>query len=56
MRLSNDKMPGDLKVDPPVLSSTLRIDVESFYTKSRNGFAAIRIWKESGVFVKLHTE
>lgn len=44
MTLTNDKSPGDLSLEPSLPSSSLKIEVKSYYSKSANGFAAIRIW------------
>ena len=44
MTLPEDKTPGDLAFDFPILSASLKINVVSAYSSKKNGFASIRIW------------
>ena len=44
MVLPEDKTPGDLALDHPILSAELKVKVTSTYTRKENGFASIRIW------------
>ena len=44
LTLPNDKSPGVINLDPPIHSSSVKIEIKSVYTSGENGFAAIRLW------------
>ena len=44
LTLPNDKSPGVISFDPPIHSSSVKLEVKSVYSTGENGFAAIRLW------------